>query len=163
MLYFGRRRGHRIPRVFHDRTNDLDHMDDTQLLEVYCLDRECILERCDEVWQTTHRPTHRRGAWRYPSASIFKSSLVKFGLCCFLVAISLDMLNVGLAKVGQAMTHVDVQLKIALNLPPTYCTMRIAHARTSYLQLVTIYDTRALRSFPDTRLSFRSKFLISAS
>ena len=40
MLYFGRRRGHRIPRVFRDRTNDLDHMDDTQLLEVYRLDRE---------------------------------------------------------------------------------------------------------------------------
>ena len=35
------------------------------------------------------------------SASIFKSSLVKFGLHCLLVAISLDMLNVGLAKVGQ--------------------------------------------------------------
>ena len=35
------------------------------------------------------------------SASILKSSLVKFGLRCFLVAISLDMLNVGLAKVGQ--------------------------------------------------------------
>ena len=35
------------------------------------------------------------------SASIFKSSLVKFGLGCVLVAISRDMLNVGLAKVGQ--------------------------------------------------------------
>ena len=54
------------------------------------------------------------------SASIFKSSLVKFGLRCFLVAILLDMLNVGLAKVGQlintctrclcvAMTRVDAK------------------------------------------------------
>ena len=59
MLYLRRRRGHRIPRVFRDRTNDLDYMDDTQLIEVYRLDRECILELCDEVWQTTHRPTHR--------------------------------------------------------------------------------------------------------
>ena len=37
------------------------------------------------------------------SVSIFIFSLVKFGLRCFLVAISLDMLNVGLAKVGQLM------------------------------------------------------------
>ena len=44
MLYFGRRYGHRIPRVFRDRTNYLDHMDDTQLIEVYRLDREGILE-----------------------------------------------------------------------------------------------------------------------
>ena len=40
MLYLRRRRGHRIPRVFRDRTNDLDHMNDTQLLEVYRLDSE---------------------------------------------------------------------------------------------------------------------------
>ena len=44
MLYVGRQREHRIPRVFRDRTNDLDYMDDTQLIEVYRLDKECILE-----------------------------------------------------------------------------------------------------------------------
>ena len=31
-----------------------------------------------------------------------------------------------------------------------------AHARMSYFQPVTIYDTRTLRSFPDTHLSYRN-------
>ena len=57
MLHLAGRR-HRIPRIFHERANDLDFMDDYQLVEIYRLDRQAIFEVCEEVLEM-ERKTRR--------------------------------------------------------------------------------------------------------
>ena len=60
LLHFaGRRRRHHIARIFRDRTNDLDHMDDPQLVASYRMNRVLILDICEEVYVATHRQTNR--------------------------------------------------------------------------------------------------------
>ena len=50
--YFARWYRRRIPRVSRDRTDDVVHTDDAQLIEVYRLNRDCILELCDKARDT---------------------------------------------------------------------------------------------------------------
>ena len=59
MLHMAGRR-HRIPRIIHERVNDLDFMDDYQLVEIYRLDRQAIFEVCEEVLEMERRPKTRR-------------------------------------------------------------------------------------------------------
>ena len=49
-------------RVFRDRNNPLDYMNDMDLLQNYRLDRQTIIQLCGELEQGLRRPTQRTNA-----------------------------------------------------------------------------------------------------
>ena len=55
-------RQRRAPRVFRDRTNPLDYMDDSELIERYRMDRQSLLELCGVLNDDLEHPTHRSHA-----------------------------------------------------------------------------------------------------
>jgi len=57
----------RKARVFRDRTQPLDCMDDDELIARYRLPRTCIIELCDELRNELTRPTARSSALSVPT------------------------------------------------------------------------------------------------
>jgi len=57
----------RKARVFRDRTQPLDSLDDDELIARYRLPRTCIMELCDELTDELTRPTARSSALSVPT------------------------------------------------------------------------------------------------
>lgn len=84
-LYHRRRVEGRAMRIFRDRSNPLDYMNDIELIQKYRLDRRSILQVCDELTEGLRRHTRRSVpmsvslqvmvALRYYATGSFQSAL----------------------------------------------------------------------------------------
>ena len=73
MLHLAGRR-QRIPRVIRERANDLDFMNDDQLVDIYRLNRQSIVEVCEEV---EVGPNGAKDTQEYGIASVIAGRCIK--------------------------------------------------------------------------------------